>query len=53
MAAIIGIALLGAVITSVMYVFALGIGRTPLPAWERDEAYKARPVDRYISVSAS
>lgn len=51
MATFFGIVLLGAIVTGMAYLVAVGVGRTSIPAWRRDEEYRERPVDRYVTVS--
>jgi hypothetical protein len=53
MAAIIGIVLLGAVVSGMAYLVVASVNRRSAPAWKRDAAYKERPVDQYVTVSMS
>ncbi len=53
MAAILGILLLAAIITGMAYLVTGRASRRQAPAWKRDEAYKERPVDQYVTVSMS
>ena len=53
MAAILGVLLLGAIITGMAYLMTSRASRVQASAWKRDEAYKERPVDQYVTVSLS
>lgn len=53
MAAILGILLLGATITGMVYLASGRASQSKGQAWKRDAAYKERPVDQYVTVSMS
>lgn len=53
MAAILGILLLVAITTGMAYLVTGRAGRRKAASWKRDEAYKERPVDQYVTVSMS